>query len=301
MKSKLLILGVLLSGVASSFADTGGYAAAFLKLPVYPRGIALGGAFVALADDPSALHWNPAGLAELSKTYFSVSYSKLTLDRYHNFGAFAIPIGETYNCVAIGVNNFMVRDIVKRDPNGNELGKFNDSESAIVFSLASSLVASEYDEIFIDMGFSLKALLHSFDDAMAKGFSMDIGVIANFQNQFKFGFVLYDPFGKLWWNTGRSERIPQRLQAGIAWAGAPVHLELDINYNMLSESKGLSFGAELPIANAVFIRAGYNTIVRKPSFGIGVSTQHFTLDYAYSEDQLELNKPLHHMGIMLKF
>src|SRR5947207_2935600 len=35
----------------------------FLTLPTGTRAAAMGGAYVAAADDPSALFWNPAGLA----------------------------------------------------------------------------------------------------------------------------------------------------------------------------------------------------------------------------------------------
>lgn len=41
------------------------YAGEFLKVPVGPRAIALGGAFTAIADDATAPYWNPAGMVYL--------------------------------------------------------------------------------------------------------------------------------------------------------------------------------------------------------------------------------------------
>ncbi len=45
-----------------------------LGMGIGARAIAMGGAFVALADDPSALFWNPAGLSQLvqNQLYFSI-------------------------------------------------------------------------------------------------------------------------------------------------------------------------------------------------------------------------------------
>jgi hypothetical protein len=41
------------------------YAGEFLKIPVGPRAIAMGGAFTAIADDATSPHWNPAGMIYL--------------------------------------------------------------------------------------------------------------------------------------------------------------------------------------------------------------------------------------------
>jgi hypothetical protein len=44
-----------------------------LGMGVGARAIGMGGAFVAIADDPSATFWNPAGLTDLKGSQFSVS------------------------------------------------------------------------------------------------------------------------------------------------------------------------------------------------------------------------------------
>src|SRR5262245_13557139 len=48
---------------APAFADK--YAAEFLKIPVGPRAIGMGAAFVAVSDDATAPYWNPAGMVYL--------------------------------------------------------------------------------------------------------------------------------------------------------------------------------------------------------------------------------------------
>ena len=50
---------------SSSVSNVGTTAAAFLNIGVGSRANAMGGAFTAMADDATALYWNPAGLANL--------------------------------------------------------------------------------------------------------------------------------------------------------------------------------------------------------------------------------------------
>ncbi|RIK54073.1 hypothetical protein DCC62_32005, partial [candidate division KSB1 bacterium] len=42
--------------------------AQFLKIGVGGRAVGMGEAFVALANDASALYWNPAGIAQMNKS-----------------------------------------------------------------------------------------------------------------------------------------------------------------------------------------------------------------------------------------
>src|SRR5213593_2173464 len=50
---------------AASTAHATKYAAEFLKAPVGPRAIGMGGAFTAVTDDATAPYWNPAGMVYL--------------------------------------------------------------------------------------------------------------------------------------------------------------------------------------------------------------------------------------------
>jgi hypothetical protein len=54
-----------LAAVAITFLCSGLAAANFLEVETGARPMGMGGAFVAVADDVTAVHWNPAGLAEL--------------------------------------------------------------------------------------------------------------------------------------------------------------------------------------------------------------------------------------------
>jgi len=82
------------------FDNVGTTAAQFLKLEVGARAAGLGGNFVALADDPTALYWNPAGIALLEGPAFTAAHVEWLVDITHDFAGFAMPAGDG----AIGVS-----------------------------------------------------------------------------------------------------------------------------------------------------------------------------------------------------
>ena len=69
----LLVAGLLLPAVAS--AQVGGSAVVFLKIEPDSRASGMGNAGVALADNASAIFWNPAGLAFQTGTEAAITHS----------------------------------------------------------------------------------------------------------------------------------------------------------------------------------------------------------------------------------
>lgn len=69
-------------------------AAEFLTIPVGARGIAMGSAYSAVADDISSIWWNPAGLGFLQNQELMLTVVDYTLDLTYSYGAFASPVGD---------------------------------------------------------------------------------------------------------------------------------------------------------------------------------------------------------------
>jgi hypothetical protein len=64
------------------------YAGSFLELGIGARAIAMGGAFVSVADDGSAFYWNPAGVSTLVQPELFGMYASLfkSLETHHHVG-----------------------------------------------------------------------------------------------------------------------------------------------------------------------------------------------------------------------
>jgi len=95
MKIKLTILFLLIPVfLIAGFPKAGTVAAPFLKIGAGARAVALGGNFVAIANDVSALYWNPAGITKLEKISFSATHTQWFADIQHNVVMFALPIDD---------------------------------------------------------------------------------------------------------------------------------------------------------------------------------------------------------------
>ncbi len=66
----------------------------FLKIGMGAKAAAMGEAFIAIADDPSTLYWNPAGLALISDRAFLVSHTAWFTDVNIEYLAVAVPVDQ---------------------------------------------------------------------------------------------------------------------------------------------------------------------------------------------------------------
>ena len=67
---------------------------AFLKLGVGARAMGMGSAYVALADDPTAVYWNPAGLAGAEGAQVVVMHNEWIQDFRQEFAAVSRDLGK---------------------------------------------------------------------------------------------------------------------------------------------------------------------------------------------------------------
>src|SRR2546421_5894684 len=64
----------------------------FLSIPVGARAVGMGGAFVAAANDASAMYWNPAGIARLPQSEAIFTHSAWVADLDFNYGGVIVPV-----------------------------------------------------------------------------------------------------------------------------------------------------------------------------------------------------------------
>jgi hypothetical protein len=91
-----LVPAGFLAGEASAaefFEKVGTYDGQFLKIPIGARATGMGAAFVAVADDASAVYWNPAGLARLQGNIVSVHHVNWVADANMTQGTYVFSLG----------------------------------------------------------------------------------------------------------------------------------------------------------------------------------------------------------------
>ena len=86
MTGALLVLPARAQLIPNLGGQRAGIAAfQFLKIGAGARGTALGESFVAVANDASALYWNPAGLAQFTDNEFFVAHTWYVVDLDHDY------------------------------------------------------------------------------------------------------------------------------------------------------------------------------------------------------------------------
>lgn len=274
----------------------GGQAGAFLRRGVNSHAIAMGSAFTAIANDASALYWNPAGLCQINNCEFMSMYSLLSLDRKQFFLSFTKNFSK-YAAVGFGWLKYGVGDIEVRDYMGELLDKFSDSENCFYFSVAKKInIAS--------LGLSAKYIHHSLYDYSANGLSFDLGAMV-YLSTFSIGLNLQDIGGSIKWDTDSNleESIPVLYRLGAAYH--PGFLPFVVSSEVAKIPGGkyiLRCGAEYMVLQQVGLRAGFNG--DKPALGavlnVNMNQVDVNFDYALTSETVD-DKYVQHITLRLVF
>jgi len=273
----LCSLVFLSSEAESAFTERGG---------VRPMG--MGGAFVALADDTSAIMFNPAGLGQIERTELTAAYDKLyagleddSLGRglisyvhpSRNYGAFALNLALLHTSLY--------------------------KETTTTFGYGKSLGRSAY------LGLNVKGLFVSFEEneytkidplfdnnnMSTNDLAFDLGMLYKLTDNISFGLAALNvnqPNMALG-ETDTDARVPYTLQTGIALKLGPVAPTIDLTYrNKKLRDKqdiNLHLGMESWFADRnIALRAGLNfndmAVGASYVFSRGKSVE-AQLDYAF--------------------
>ncbi len=87
------MMTLLLSTLLVGQSNVGTTAASFLDIGIGARSLAMGGAFTAVANDATALYWNPAGITNILQPTAHFYYAPWFVDIDFTHGAAVVPLG----------------------------------------------------------------------------------------------------------------------------------------------------------------------------------------------------------------
>lgn len=278
----------------------------FLKIGLGARAVGLGESFVAVANDPSAIYWNPAGLASLQRQEVAISHVGWPGDinfehltwvlpsrRFggsfaFQFGALSAEMEETSELQPFGTGrNFLFTDVVAgvayarrwtdkllvgvggkyvREDLGSDVG--GPTTSAVLFDLGSIFYLG-YGSIRIATSLS--------------NFGSELRPSGEYVSPYVAGEKLaYDGFDP-----------PIMFRYGLAFEpieNANQRLTTSLEFNQPADNSLRSkAGIEWMYARSLALRGGYNinADVLKFSAGVGVLAKlgqsQTTVDYAYTD------------------
>ncbi|OGC06882.1 hypothetical protein A2230_07530 [candidate division WOR-1 bacterium RIFOXYA2_FULL_36_21] len=279
------------------------------------RPLSMGGAFVAVANDPNASFYNPGGLPWAKGISLNgKDFNNLSVSQAYPTG-FGSTLGIAY--IRSNIKNLII--------DNNSAGDF--SSSVIVFSAGSKLSALPFiskipNSENIGIGFNFKSILSQITtgtfeitgtiDKITQGWELDAGLLTKTLPWLSFGITAQNIMpkgsnvnngGVINWNTAGYGAVPAILKSGVSaqiiGPESPINSEqnkLILNTDMQSQQLSQSvttIGLEWIFNNYLAFRCG---IVTKPapsdtgSFGIGFNTPEWGLDIASYYDFLSSSR-----------
>jgi len=304
----------------SDVSKRGTTAAPFLSIGQGSRALSMGSAFVAVADDQSAMYWNPAGIAALEGNGIIFDHTQWLADIQYNYLGVTINIGN-YGVIGLNYTSSSIAEmnVTTVDFPGGTGETFGFADAAFGISYALKLTDK------FSIGFNPKLVYEKIWKTSATALAIDMGVkyetpfkgitlgmsISNFGQKMRLEgnstLILYDPDPL---TSGNNGRVPANLQTE-EWA-LPLNYRVGIAYKALEienhkfliavdashpsdNFESVNIGAEYVFYDLFAIRGGRKSLFLQNSeerFTVGVGIKQyiigntqFRVDYAYQDFQ----------------
>ena len=276
------------------------------------RAMSLGGAFTALADDPTAVFWNPAGLEFINQQSATFFHTTLWEGTNYDFLGYVYPTIK-YGSFGAGIGRIAVGDIPQLDEQGLSVGgnTFSNSEYHFYFSYAK-----EFFERFTP-GITARVVHRGWSGLVNMGNPSDFGVGLDLG-------AIYKPdwYGEIWlqdWSFGakihnfispqlnegtEADDFPLNIRLGAAKkirmiGGDYINLLLDFDLST-RRSFHMHTGVEYRYREMADIRLGISA--QGWAFGAGVTYDKFRLDYSLGlNDYSEFLPAVHRISVSVNF
>ncbi len=269
----------------------------FLKIGVGARGVAMGESFVAVANDASALFWNPAGLVDATENQVIASHTAYVVDIAHEFLGLSYKFGDE-SAMGVSFSSLHMKDMeitTETQPFGT--GRYF-SFGDIAIGLTYSLKMTEQ----FSFGVTLRYAEETLDVLKMRSVMVDLGTmywtglgstrfavtISNFGSD-------VEPKGSITQSSGstlstfQAFSLPTIFKLGIAMEAfetedSRMTTSLQLNHPN-DNSEHFRFGVEYAYKNTLFLRGGIKRTIGQRLFGHDeTSPEDFTLGAGFGID-----------------
>ncbi|NOX66176.1 MAG: PorV/PorQ family protein [Chlorobi bacterium] len=167
----ILVLFFQINNLHSQPVKVGTTAASFLEISVGSAGIGMGGAYTAIAEDVSALYWNPARAAYLENIEAMFMYQPWIAGISFNYGGVVMPVE--------GVGVFGVSITMLNSGNMEETTMLYQEGTGVTFSASDLAIQFTYARKvtdFFSFGFTGKYISQNISTMNASALAVDLGV-----------------------------------------------------------------------------------------------------------------------------
>lgn len=286
----VLLAAVFASVTAGDINSSAGTSAfPFLKINVSARAVSMGGAFTGLADDESALYYNPAGITSFEENRFILGYHNYIVDMQSGFVGY-IHAFDTVKALGVYVSYLNYGDFIETDQLGNTTGEFSGGDFMLALSFA---LKRGYHLAF---GATAKFIYEKVQEFSATGMAVDIGgKYTADRNRYAVGLMVQNLGAQLSALGEETDKLPLAFRLGGSFnpKGIPMTLASDV---ILPLDNDLVFtvGTEYYALKPFYVRLGWNTFGSNFraadsddkwagfSLGVGFDIKRFQISYAFS-------------------
>jgi len=294
------------------------YAGEFLNIGVGVKARALGNAFTAIADDPTATYWNPAGIFWQNNLSFNLMHSEeFSGNLKYDALSGVYPLDENkkfgFLITRIGISGIPLTELADPDDslsvhNPPHVYKYVNDADYVIYLSFSSLAYTK-----LSFGVTSKLIYRSIGDIKASGIGIDGGLLYKPVENINVGLTLRDIIGTtIWWKDGQTEVISPNMLVGFAWrftfpiinVRSTLSLQSDIKFENRKESAQFNFGSTsldfhagllFKIAPFLSVAGGMNQ--ENFTAGLLISYRNYSLQYAFENNpDLDLDN-IHRLSV----
>jgi hypothetical protein len=249
------------------------------------RSLGLGGAFVAIANDPLGVMWNPAGLSYMNQNEVRFENAQLFEGTSINAGGFAVP-GSRWPSLGVSMISMGSGDFERTNDMNDALGTFKEGQTAWLLTASKAITPA------VALGANFKLVQQNLESYSAGGFGMDAGALVKVTRDLGLGLSIQNLGGPSIKLRDVAETYPTAIRGGAALSVLSgrglIAAEVDQVKGLGARLHG---GVEYWIQSGLALRMGYD-----PSGGSGGITYRFMPQY-----QLEYAAADHPLGLTQRF
>ncbi len=289
----VLIAAIALAAAPTALAQdqNAGAPGEWLSRYATARTLGLGGAFVATADDPLGVLWNPAGLSAMDQNELRFENARLFEETAINGFSFAVP-GSWLPSFGISVLSLSSGDFQRTNDMNDPLGTFRQGETAYLFT------ASKAFSRRLAVGTNFKLVQQTVEDFSGGGFGIDLGGWYDATPTVRIGASIANLAGPSIKLRDVAETYPVEFRGGAA---AQVFNGRGLVTAQLDQSSGLGTrlhaGAEYWIQPGLALRMGFDDAYGTGGFSYRFAPQ-YQIDYGVADQPLGLT---HRVGLSYRF